>query len=140
MASERADTVTPEDDAFVNAFSTGQIPNWGFHHRDHLRLAWVQIQRLGLDLASTFVTESIRHFAAHHGAADRYNETMTRFWMRVVAMAIRLHPALPFEDLLAAEPHLLDKTLVFRHWSRERIGAADTRARWVEPDLRPMPA
>jgi hypothetical protein len=65
---------------------------------------------------------------------------MTRFWVRVVDMAIRLHPQLPFDALLAAEPHLLDKTLPFRHWSRELLMSPPAKARWLDPDLRPMPA
>jgi len=65
---------------------------------------------------------------------------MTRFWVRVVGMGIDRYPALAFDDLLAAEAHLLDKSLPYRHWSRERIGSDDARREWVEPDLRLMPA
>ena len=69
-----------------------------------------------------------------------YHETMTRFWLRVVGMGITRHPTLPFDELLAAEPHLLDKNLPYRHWSRDRMGSDDARQQWVEPDLRLMPA
>jgi hypothetical protein len=134
-----AEPITPDDETFVTAFEMGQIANQSFHHRDHLRLAWVQIRRLGLDSATDRVTSMIRHFAAHHGAADRYNDTMTRFWLRVVGLAIIRHPELRFAALMDAEPHLLDKTLPFRHWSQERIMATEARAHWVEPDLIPMP-
>ena len=140
MSSDRLRGVTAADEAFVAAFHAHQLSNQGFHHRDHLRLAWVQIRRLGLDEASEVVTTGIRRFAAHHGSADRYNDTMTRFWLRVVGLGIMRHPELTFDELLAAEPHLLDKGLPFRHWSRERMNRDDAKLRWIEPDLRPMPA
>ena len=131
--------VTPADEQFLAAFEAGQIANQNFHHRDHLRLAWIQVRRLGLDPASDAVAAAIRHFAAHHGHADRYHETMTRFWLRAVGLGINRHPTLRFDDLLAAEPHLLDKNLPFLHWSRERMASDEARRQWVEPDLHLMP-
>jgi hypothetical protein len=139
MDSDHGSGVTAEDERFLAAFEAGQIANQSFHHRDHLRLAWVQIRRLGLEGASDTVAGAIRQFAAPHGHADRYHDTMTRFWVRVVGMGINRHPRLPFDDLLAAEPHLLDKNLPYLHWSRERMGSEEARRRWVEPDLRSMP-
>jgi hypothetical protein len=103
-------------------------------------LAWVQIRRLGLERASESVTLAIRQFAAHQGHADRYHDTLTRFWLRAVGIGINRHPTLSFDDLLAAEPHLLDKNLPYVHWSRDRMGSDEARRRWVEPDLRLMPA
>ena len=140
MRSDRLPGVTAADEAFVAAFHAHQFSNQGFHHRDHLRLAWVQIRRLGLERASEAVTSGIRQFAAQHGSAERYNDTMTRFWLQVVGNGISRHPELSFEELLAAEPHLIDKSLPFRHWSSERIGRDDAKRQWVEPDLRPMPS
>ena len=140
MDSEGQASFTAADGQFLAAFEAGQIANRDFHHRDHLRLAWIQIRRLGLERASDAVTVAIRQFAARHGHGDRYHETMTRFWLRVVGMGITRHPALPFDDLLAAEPHLLDKNLPYRHWSRERMGSDEARRQWKEPDIRLMPA
>jgi hypothetical protein len=48
--------VTPDDEEFLAAFEAGRIDNQSFHHRDHLRLAWVQIRRLGVERASESVT------------------------------------------------------------------------------------
>ncbi|TME22163.1 MAG: hypothetical protein E6I68_09610 [Chloroflexi bacterium] len=140
MSSDRLPGVTAADEAFVAAFHAHQLSNQGFHHRHHLRLAWVQIRRLGLDEASEVVTTGIRRFAAHHGGIERYNDTMTRFWLRLVNLGISRHPELTFDELLAAEPHLLDKNLPFRHWSLERMNRDDAKQQWVEPDLHPMPA
>jgi len=140
MSSDWRPTVTSDDDAFVAAFHSGRIANQNFHHRDHLRLAWVQIRRLGLERASEVVTSGIRHFATEHGSAERYNDTMTRFWLRVVGMGLSRHPELTFNELLAAEPHLLDKSLPFKHWSRATMASDSAKRQWVEPDVRPMPA
>jgi hypothetical protein len=136
---EHSSKMTPEDEEFLAAFEAGRIANQSFHHRDHLRLAWIQIRRLGLARASESVTVAIRHFADHHGHANRYHDTMTRFWLHAVAIGIDQHPDLTFDDLLAAESHLLDKNLPFLHWSRERMSSSEARARWLEPDLISMP-
>jgi hypothetical protein len=140
MDSEGQTVITAADEQFLAAFESGKIANQDFHHRDHLRLAWIQIRRLGQERASDTVAGTIRRFAAHHGHADRYHETMTRFWVRVVGIGITRHPALAFDDLVAAEPHLLDKNLPYRHWSRERMGSDDAKRQWMEPDIRLMPA
>jgi len=140
MDLEGQSGVTAADEQFLAAFEAGKIANRDFHHRDHLRLAWIQIRRLGVDRAAQAVAGAIRQFASRHGHADRYHETMTRFWVRAVGLGINRHPTLAFEDLLAAEPHLLDKTLPYRHWSRERLASDEARGQWVEPDTRLMPA
>jgi hypothetical protein len=140
MDPERQTGVSAADDQFLAAFEAGQIANQDFHHRDHLRLAWIQVRRLGPGRASDTVATAIREFAGRHGHADRYHETITRFWVRVVGMGIDRHPTLAFDDLLASEPHLLDKNLPYRHWSRERMGSDEARREWVDPDLRLMPA
>jgi len=140
MSASQRSTVTPDDNAFVDAFHSGRIANQNFHHRDHLRLAWVQIRRLGLEGATDAVTSGIRRFATEHGTADRYHDTMTRFWLLVVNLGLRRHPDLRFDELLAAEPHLLDKSLPFKHWSRAAMASDSAKLQWVEPDLRPIPA
>src|ERR1700694_4550047 len=159
MDSEEQTGVTAADEQFLAAFEAEKIANQDFHHRDHLRLAWIQIRRLGQERASDTVAGAIRRFAVHHGHADRYQETMTRFWVRVVGMGVTRHPrqlpvswgawvgrgtplppTLAFDALLVAEPHLLDKNLPYRHWSRERMGSDEAKRQWTEPDLIRMPA
>jgi hypothetical protein len=140
MDAEQQPPVSSADEEFLSAFEAARIANQDFHHRDHLRLAWIQVHRLGLRRASDAVAAGIRQFASHHGHGERYHETMTRFWVRVIGMGIDCHPTFAFDDLLAAEPHLLDKNLPYRHWSRGRMLSDDARRQWVEPDLRLIPA
>lgn len=134
-----SDTLSDED--FAHAFLGGAISPARFHHRDHLRLAWCLTRRLGMEAAISTITAGIRDFAARHGQATKYHETLTRFWVRLVDHLARSRPDLTtFDAFLAAYPHLLDKDLPYRHWRRATMDSPAARADWVEPDLLAMPA
>ena len=127
--------MTP-DDEFLRAFFALTLPNSEFHHRDHLRLAWLAVRRHGRAAAEEVVTSGIQRFAEHHSHGPAYHDTMTRFWVRLVAHAASHSPEIAdFDELLAAHPLVLDKNTPLRHWSREAMFAPDARAAWRDPDL-----
>lgn len=128
------------DDEFLHAFFDGSLPNGECRHRDHLRLAWLAVTRFGGDAAPGLVSQGIRHFAAAHGHPEKYHETMTRFWVRIVAHMAHARPDIQsFEQFLAAFPQLLDKSLPLRHWERETMFSPAARATWIEPDVAALP-
>ena len=128
------------DDEFLHAFFSAELANSDFHHRDHLRLTWLVLRRHGLVEAEAKIASGIQNFAAIHGHATRYHDTMTRFWVRLVAHAVANGPGIKdFEAFLAAFPMLLDPALPFRHWRREAMFTPEARASWREPDVAPLP-
>jgi hypothetical protein len=128
------------DDEFLQAFSEGRLANHEFRHRDHLRLAWLQVSRLGPEGARDAVAEGIRRFAALHGVPQKYHETMTQFWVRIVGHMVATRPEIDrFDRFLEAFPQLLGKDLPFRHWERDTLMSPPARAAWVEPDVQPLP-
>lgn len=128
------------DDDFLKAFVNCTLPNDQFHHRDHLRLVWLLVRRLGLEKAGVETATGIRRFAASNGHTDKYHETMTQFWVCIVDHTRQERPDIDdFDDYLAAFPQLTDKHLPLRHWRRETIFSPAARAIWIEPDLRPLP-
>jgi hypothetical protein len=129
------------DDDFVRAVQDGSLPPDRFHHRDHLRLSWCLIRQLGAEPAAAAVAATIQRYAAHHGQAAKYHETLTRFWVRILVHCMAARPDLgTFDDFIADYPVLLDKHLPYRHWRRETMDDATARHQWVEPDLLPLPA
>jgi len=129
-----------EDSDFLQAFESATLPNDAFHHRDHVRLAWLYLRRDGPEPGSRAVLEGIRHFAAAHGAADRFHETLTRFWIKLVQHLIEAWPGVErFDDLLARFPLLADKTIVYRHYSGAALATPAARQGWLMPDLLPLP-
>ncbi len=130
-----------DTDDFARAFLSGSLPPTQFHHRDHLRLAWRLTWQLGGKAATREITSGIRRFATQHGQAEKYHETLTQFWVRIVGHLIDARPDIAeFDRFLATFPQVLDKDLPYRHWRRETMGSRAARARWVEPDLLALPA
>jgi hypothetical protein len=86
------------------------------------------------------VGDGIRHYAAARGAAAKYHETLTAFWVRLVAHCVSVRPELDdFDAFLSAFPLLEDKTIAERHWSSAALWSDAARTAWLEPDLRPLP-
>ena len=97
------------DEEFARAFENCELSNESFHHRDHLRLAWIYLRRYGEAQAIERIGVSIRNFAAHHGKSDKYSESVTAGWMRLMAEAVEQEPG-DFDQLLRRFPELLDKS------------------------------
>lgn len=127
------------DDEFLRSFLRGWPADRPFHHYDHLRVAWLVVERHGPELACEIVGDRLRQMAAAQGKAPLYNETMTRFWIRLIAHVREKGRPSTVDEAIEQAPMLLDKHLAQRHWSRTLMFGPVARATWVEPDLRPIP-
>jgi hypothetical protein len=123
------------DQQFLHAFESGHLLPADFHHRDHLRLAWLEVDRRGLEAGTAAVAGGIRRFAEAHGHHRLYHETLTRFWVRIVAHASEQ----TFDATLARHPMLLQKDLPLRHWTSQTLYGDAARDAWIEPDVTPLP-
>ena len=127
------------DDEFLRAFFRGWPDEERFGHHEHLRLAWLVIDRHGPEVAADIVGDGIRRMAAAQGKAALYNETITRFWVRLIAHVREAKAPLgDVDEAIAAAPLLADKDIVLKHWSRTALFGPEARAAWVEPDLLPL--
>lgn len=129
-----------EDREFLELFHAGSLPSEEFRHRGHLRLAWLVLSRHRRDEAESIVAREIWKFAVSNGASGRYHNTLTHFWVRLVAHAMENAPeAGNIDALLAVFPFLLDKNLPYRHWRGETFNSEQARAGWAEPEVVPLP-
>ena len=132
--------MTATDSEYLRAFDAGMLGDEGFGHQGHLRLAWILIERLGVEAAAPEIERRLRHLAEAHGMPERYNRTLTLFSVRLVAHVAARRPAGSSAEFLAAEAWLMEPGLARRHYSPELLSSPAARARWVEPDLIAMPA
>jgi len=113
-------------DELLDAFEAGRIDGGEFPHSDHVRVAWGLAQRYSHDEALARLGAGIRAMAERSGRPGVYHETITRAWFELIASA----------DDLSNNPELLDKSLLRRFYSTERLSAG--RTEWLEPDLHPL--
>jgi hypothetical protein len=134
------------DTAFARAFERGEVGNDSFRHREHLRLAWACLAEApSTEAACARVGAAIRAFAQRAGNGQRYHETLTQFWVRLLAgihagVRAAACDATGFDDVLAAHPWLLDKDLPLAYYTRALLFGDAARAAWRPPDLRPLPS
>jgi hypothetical protein len=127
------------DEAFARAFEEGSVTPAQFDHVAHVRVAWVYLREAGsMDAALCRMRDAIRRFAAAAGVPQKYHETITVLWMRLLAEARDAGASGELADVLRDHPALSDKDLPLQYYSRERLFSDEARAAWVDPDLRPL--
>jgi hypothetical protein len=133
--------VSNSDLEFRTAFEAGAYAPADFSHRAHVRLAYVYLATNDVERATTLMRVAIVNFLKHHGIAPtKYHETLTQAWVLAVYHFMHRTPsALSADDFIARTPLLLDSRIMLTHYSAERLFSTQARARFVEPDLDPIP-
>jgi hypothetical protein len=123
------------DEDFLAAFSSCALPLSSFRHGDHLRLAWLQLQRNPLDEALKLVRNGIQRFAAHNGVPDIFHETVTTAWVRLLFT----HRESNFAEFIAMNEYRLNQALLHRFWTPSLLDSEAARRGWVPPDRESLP-
>jgi hypothetical protein len=128
-----------EDVALARALERCEVPDEGFPHASHLRIAWVYLnESTSLDHAIERMAATLRRFAASVGRADKYSEPTTVFWMLQVAAAKAVMPGADLDAVLRAYPRLLDKNLI-RMDDPKHVIAPDSPDSSSDTPDRPLP-
>ena len=123
------------DDAIAR-FEAGMVPDAGFHHRDHVEIAWHYVRRYPLPEALARFAAALKRFALARGKPDLYHETITTAF--VLLINERVNRAAPEDwpafssrhaELLDWKPSILD-----RYYTAETLGSARARTTFLMPD------
>lgn len=129
--------MTPLDDqAFVAAFRDTTLPASAFHHRDHVRMAWLYVREHGpVDAAARFAAD-LQVFARAKGVPGLYHATITGAYIALIAERQHDAPAETWEAFAAAHPELLTwkPGVLDRYYSAERLWSDAARAQFLLPD------
>jgi len=122
------------DDRFVAAFRDGSLPGEEFPHREHVRMAWLYLERHPTAEALLHFSADLRRFAAGKGNPALYHETIT--WAYLLLIAERRAAGETYAafaernpDLFAWKPSLLE-----RYYRAETLASARARATFLLPD------
>jgi hypothetical protein len=130
--------------SLVRRFEDGVLPREEWTHAAHLIVALDFARRSSPQDGLTRLRLAIKRHNKATGTPETetrgYHETITVAWFQLVRHFLEV-----FDDgrslaaLADALVELYSKETLFAHYSRERLLGREARARWVEPDLQPLP-
>jgi hypothetical protein len=130
------------DHEFLAAFEARTLEE--FHHRDHIKVAYLYLRRHPLDEAIAKVRTGLQALAVAWNAPtddleQGYHETMTQAWVRSVHLALSDRGLAENADAFCdQQPKLMQKTHLHLFYSRERLITWEAKREFVEPDLSPF--
>ena len=123
----------------TRAFERGDIRNASFHHASHLQVAWIYLcESASVEEACQKMAATLRRFATAAGKPEKYHETITQFWIRLLAMLRESAGGSNLDTILRTNPRLLEKDLTLDYYSAETLWSDCARITWTEPDLKPL--
>jgi hypothetical protein len=123
------------DEQLLRDFEAGLAPEGGFHHREHVRVAWNYLRTSPLPEALAKFCTGLRHFAAAQGAPGLYHETITVAYLLLINERIG-DGALDWERFAAAYPELLawKPSVLDRLYRPETLASERARHVFLMPD------
>ena len=127
-----------DDRELVNAFERGIVGEGGFHHAQHVRVAWYYLRHRPLLNALGTFQMRLRSFAAAQNKPDLYHETITTAYVLLINQRVQAHSAREEDwetfaarnaDLLSWKPCILQ-----RYYRDETLWSDLARRTFVMPD------
>jgi len=121
------------DQAFIDAFTAGQLDPGGFDHRAHLRAAFLLLGNAPFLEACMAMRDGLQALAARLDKPDLYHETVTMAFMALVAERM---PATPvaWESFIAQNPALCERGLLDGWYSKALLASNTARRTFAMPD------
>ena len=124
-----------EIEELVRRFEAGEEPDGGFHHTQHVQVAWFYVSQLPLPAALERFSAALQRFAIAQGKPDLYHETITTAFVLLINERIDRSPAdwsvfaTANADLLTWKPSILD-----RYYTPETLWSPRAKRIFVMPD------
>jgi hypothetical protein len=134
-------TTSSDDLRFREQFESCAVPPDAFDHRAHVRLAYVYLTAHAPEAARSAMRDALRSFLLHNCVDPaKYHETITSAWIAAVRHFMDDTRACESADeFIHRNPRLLDTRIMTTHYSAETLFSPEARARFVAPDLEPIP-
>jgi hypothetical protein len=129
--------------ALVRGFEDCTLPDSEFNHPAHLTVALSYLHHSRLTVAETAerMRGGLYRFLDHYGEGrQKYNETITLFWVKLVHRFLgRTNAARPTKDIANEMIESFgDSQIIYDYYSKERLSSEGAREAWVEPDVKPL--
>jgi len=127
------------DQELIEQFENGTLPSECFHHREHVRTAFLYLTKYPALEALHVFSETLQRLAEARGKPQLYHETIT--WAYVFLIRERVASAgkkQSWKEFASCNPDLLvwKNGILTRYYRAETLASDLARAVFVLPDLR----
>ncbi len=128
------------DADFEQQFKATTLDPEIFSHEAHLRLAYIHIQKYGVEQAIENICQQLEVYVDHLGETGKYNTTLTVAAVRAVDHFMRRSPNSDFKGLIDEFPELKFefKRLMECHYGFDIFDSQLAKTTYLEPDLVPF--
>ena len=128
------------DSEFEKAFESCSLDPSLFSHEAHVRLAWIHINKYGIDKAEKNIQKQLQKFVLHVGAKDKYHKTITIVAIKAVNHFIKQSNTDSFINFIEEFQQLKTnfKTLINSHYSIDVFNSEFAKVNFLKPDLIPF--
>jgi hypothetical protein len=125
------------DRELVEQFENGTLPIESFHHEEHVRVAFVYLREYPVLDALERFSVYLRKFAAMHGKAGLYHETITWAYMLLVRERMaRVDGEPTWPEFRVRNRDLFDRTenILKKYYRDETLASDLARKTFLLPD------
>jgi hypothetical protein len=124
------------DAELLTGFERASLPNDAFHHAEHVRVAWLFVQRYGLPDALGEFSRALKRFATAKGKPGLYHETITWAFILLIADRMARQPATTWQQFAGENPDLLTwkPSVLDRYYTSQTLWSDVARRTFVWPD------
>ena len=126
-----------KDEEFIQRFEECTLPKENFHHRDHVRLAWLYLRDYPALEALARFCDRLKRFAAAHGKTDLYHETITWAYLFLIRERMARGEEESWEEFAEHNPDILnwEDSIIKTYYQAETIKSDLAKRIFVFPDL-----
>jgi hypothetical protein len=127
---------TVRDEDLLRAFEAGEVPDGGFHHAQHVHVAWCYLKRHEMPEALARFVAGLRRFAARQNKPDLYHETITVAFVLLINERLATDGRGDWDEFARANPDLLSwrPSILDRYYRPETLASPRAKRTFVMPD------
>ncbi len=128
------------DSEFEKKFISCELNPSDFNHEAHLRLAWINIYKYGIQQAEKNIQFGLKNFVEFVGAKEKYNVTLTLAATKAVYHFMLKSKSDNFKSFITEFPRLKNnfKDLMSSHYEFDIYNSDKANKEFLEPDLVPF--
>jgi len=131
-----SDPASVFDELSIAAFEAADVNAEAFSHEAHLFIAWSYLQETDLLDSIRRYTAALRRLTKKLGVPGKYHETITWFFMIVIAERCRHDASSDWPTFKTDNPDLFSeaRTLLSHYYTRARLACPLARQQFLLPD------